>query len=72
MLGSNQAATAIAVDANGGAAVAGWTYNTPHPVCFVSKLSPDGAEFTFSKTLGGSILDQCFSIASDLLGATPS
>jgi uncharacterized protein (TIGR03437 family) len=70
MLGSNRAANAIAVDANGGAAVTGWTYNTPHPVCFVSKLSPDGSQFTFSKTLGGSINDQCFSVAADALGNT--
>ncbi len=70
MLASSQLATAIAVDASGSAAVTGWTYNTPHPVCFVSKLSPDGSQFTFSKTLGGSILDQCFSVASDSSGNT--
>jgi hypothetical protein len=72
---------AIAVDGSGNAYVAGATSSLDFPLhrplqpalagksnAFVSGISPDGSEFTFSTYLGGSDADQARAIAIDATG----
>src|SRR5262249_46332579 len=74
---------AIAVDAAGSAYVVGNTNSTDFPTTvgvvtssapgggdvFVTKLTPDGSGFIYSRSLGGTGLDQADGIAVDAAGA---
>jgi hypothetical protein len=75
---SADAAQAIALDAQGNAYVAGYTYSTNFPTqnayqgvsgggedCFIAALDPTGTSLVFSTYLGGSGQDAVFGLALD-------
>ncbi|MGA9751410.1 MAG: PKD domain-containing protein [Acidobacteriota bacterium] len=79
---NNDGAIAIALDASGGAYIAGGTSSPNYPVltpiqaalagtinAFVTKLNPAGSALSFSTYLGGNGSDGAYSIALDPTGA---
>lgn len=82
--GNTDAALAIALDVQGAATVAGFTYSLDFPItpgaygqynnggivdAFVSRLSPTGSSLVYSTYLGGSGTDEVLSLALDVQGA---
>jgi hypothetical protein len=73
----DDAAQAVAVDAQGNLLIAGWTYSTAIPATsgsttdrdlFVTKLDPSGSHVLYSTILGGSKDDSAYALAVDPQG----